>query len=183
MGSMTESVKIKRKIVLVGNPMVGKTSLIRKFVTDQFSDDYIVTVGFKVTSKKLVYPDINKDTDIELTLMIWDIMGQKGYKLTPSTAFQGAKGALMVCDRTRPETLIDLGNMISWLLKITSEIPIIIIANKSDLTDQIKFGEPAVKDIATAFNAPYFITSAKTGENVQMAFNVMGRMILKQQGI
>ena len=180
---MTEQIRIKRKVVLVGDPMVGKTSLVRKYVTDQFSDDYIMTVGFKVTSKKLVYKDTTNNTETELTLMIWDIMGQKQYKLTPITAFQGAKGAIMVCDRTRPETLFNLTNQISWLFNVTTDIPLIILANKSDLTDQIKFGESALKDIGTAFRAPYFTTSAKTGGNVQLAFNVIGRMILKEQGI
>jgi small GTP-binding protein len=180
---MTEDIHIKRKIVLVGDYEVGKTSLLRKFVFDTFSDKYIMSVGLKVTSKKLEYQHSKNNSKITLNLMIWDIMGQKGYKLVPETAFHGAKGALIVCDLTRTETIHNLTFLTSWLFEIASSIPVIFLANKVDLVDKSSLHETAIADIATAFKAPYAITSAKTGENVNLAFNILGRMILKQQGI
>ena len=68
------------KVCLLGDGQVGKTSLIRKFVLDQFSDDYITTVGTKVSKKKLYmeFPDL--DGAVDLTLTIWDILGQKEFK-------------------------------------------------------------------------------------------------------
>jgi small GTP-binding protein len=180
---MPEKLLIKRKIVLIGDAAVGKTSLVRKYVYDQFSDNYIMTVGFKVTSKKLIYPNVNNGTETELNLMIWDVMGQKGYRLIPRTAAYGAKGAILVCDLTRRETLFNLTNLTSMLFEITQPIPIVFIANKNDLTGQFEFGEKAIADISTAYHAPYFITSAKTGENVQNVFELLGKMILKEQKI
>jgi len=179
---MADKIRIKRKIVLVGDPAVGKTSLVRKCVLDAFSDNYIMTVGFKVMSKKMIFKSTDNSTDIELNLMIWDIMGQRGYSLIPQSAFYGSKGAIIVCDITRKETLLNLTNLTNSLFEIISEIPIILIANKNDLTDQFQFDESAIADIAAAYHAPYFITSAKTGVNVEMAFRVLGRMILKEQG-
>src|SRR5437773_8000902 len=66
---------IKRKILLLGDASVGKTSLIRRFVVDKFSDDYITTIGTKVTKKDLRLESPGKVTD--LTFMIWDVLGQK----------------------------------------------------------------------------------------------------------
>jgi len=133
---MSEQVRIKRKIVIVGDPAVSKTSLIRKYVLNMFSDNYIMTVGFKVSSKKLIYNLDNGGCETELTLMIWDIMGQRGYELIPQTAFYGAKGAIMVCDITQKDTLLHLPNLTSSLFEITNEIPIVFLANKYDLKEQ-----------------------------------------------
>jgi GTPase SAR1 family protein len=91
---MSETIQIKRKIVIIGDPMVGKTSLIRKFVLDVFSDDYITTIGTKITRKKLDYPAAENDTKIELSLMIWDVMGQTSHKLAPESAFHGSRGGI-----------------------------------------------------------------------------------------
>jgi len=165
----------------VGYPAVGKTSLVRRFVLDEFTDKYLMTMGFKVSSKKLVYQ--KKDgSEIDLTLMIWDIMGQTSYKLFPEQAFLNAKGAIMVCDLTRKHTLDILVDLTTELFNLTEDMPLIFIANKNDLTKLIKFGEKELSDIAQAFDAPYYITSAKTGENVEKAFRVIGGMVLKKQG-
>ena len=91
---------IKRKILLLGDGAVGKTSFIRRFVVDKFSDDYITTIGTKVTKKDLRIESPSKA--VELTFMIWDVLGQKGYKNIQESAFQGSKGALLVYDVTRP---------------------------------------------------------------------------------
>src|SRR5439155_825420 len=80
--------RIKRKILLLGDGAVGKTSLIRRFVVDKFSDDYITTIGTKVTKKDLRIESPARSTD--LTFMIWDVLGQKGYRGIQDSSFQGA---------------------------------------------------------------------------------------------
>jgi GTPase SAR1 family protein len=74
MASLNE---VKKKIILLGDGAVGKTSLVRKFVVDKFNDKYLHTVGFKITSKDIQIT-IERKTHY-LKLQIWDILGQKGY--------------------------------------------------------------------------------------------------------
>ncbi len=179
---MTNIVQIKRKIVMIGDPSVGKTSLIKKFVLDVFSDQYLTTLGTKITSKKVTYPDEATNREFELTLMIWDIMGQKEYKLIHETAYQGSKGAIVVCDLTRQESLHNLVNWITMLFNVTKSLPIVIVANKNDLVDQIQFGDAELTEIALPYHAQFFKTSAKTGENVEKIFTELGTMMLKEQG-
>ena len=179
---MPEMMQIKRKIVLVGSPAVGKTSLVRRFVKNSFDEKYLATVGFHVSSKKVFYPATNDHTNIELTMMIWDIMGQKEYELTPRKSFEGAKAAIIVCDLTRKATLDSLDELISRLFNITTNIPVLFLANKADLVDQFQFQISDLAEYGTAYNAPYFISSAKTGENVETAFRIIGNRILKEQG-
>lgn len=179
---MPERIQVKRKIVLLGDPAVGKTSLIKKYVLDVFNDQYITTLGTKITSKKLLFPDPENDREFELTLMIWDIMGQKEYKLIHETAYQGSKGAIIVCDITRIETLHNLTAWTTSLFNITQTIPIIFVANKNDKQDQIQFGDTDMTDIISAYKATFFQTSAKTGENVEIIFNELGKKMLMKQG-
>src|SRR3990172_5890618 len=105
---------IKRKVLLLGDASVGKTSLIRRFVVDKFSDDYITTIGTKVTKRDLRLELGNRTVD--LSLMIWDVLGQKGYKGIQESAFRGARGVLLVYDLTRPETRETLGEY--WVPRV-----------------------------------------------------------------
>jgi small GTP-binding protein len=174
---MKKTVSVKKKICLVGDPAVGKTSLIRKYVTDIFDDKYIGTLGTKVTKKRLLIeePEINYD----LTLAIWDILGQKEFQRIQNMAYKGAKGVLLVCDLTRIETLNSLENWYSSIKQITNEIPKVILANKCDLTIH-EFGDDDINTIAKNMNdAPYIITSAKTGDNVNEAFFKMGEFVIQ----
>ncbi len=169
-----EGRQVKRKVLLLGDGAVGKTSLIRKFVTDKFSDDYITTIGTKITKKDLSY-----DEDTTLTLMIWDILGQKGYKSIQSTSYRGAEGAMIVCDLTRKETLDSMVEYwIPELQKVTGPVPMVFVGNKCDLIDQRQISEDDLKAIARKYECKSFASSAKTGENVESLFRSLGREVL-----
>ena len=136
---MEEVLQLTKKIVLLGDPAVGKTSMIRKFVHDIFDDKYISTLGTKVSSKQLIFNHPAKESMVEVKLMIWDIMGQRDYEMFQQSAYMGSQGAIVVCDITRHETLDNLPQWISGLFNVTGEIPIVIIGNKIDITEQKKF--------------------------------------------
>jgi len=92
-----------KKIALAGDWGTGKTSLVRRFVYNLFEDKYIQTIGAKV-SKKTVKLGSKEGTHI-VNLIIWDVLGQKDYRMIHANAFRGLDGAIFVCDLTRMETL------------------------------------------------------------------------------
>src|SRR3989454_1039501 len=160
---------VKRKILLLGDGAVGKTSLIRRFVVDKFSDDYITTIGTKVTKKDLRIESPSKATD--MTFMIWDVLGQKGYRGIQESSFQGAKGALLVYDVTRGETADSLHEYwIPHLLSVTDPIPIVLVANKVDLADSRRKVQEDLDDLKDVLQVDGFVSSAKTGLNVEAGF-------------
>jgi len=175
---MVDVTEIKRKVCLIGDWGVGKTSLVRKYVLDIFSDDYLVTIGTKVY-KKRVKVEENQNKIIDLNLIIWDIMGQKEFQRTQAVAFHGSNGAIIVCDITRKETLDSIYQWRNQLFNATSEIPIIILANKFDLQDIAQVTSKDLNDVAEELNSTFLFTSAKSGENVESAFQEIGRRILK----
>src|SRR5438093_9676315 len=100
---------LKAKVCLVGDVAVGKTSLIKRFVQDQFDDRYIATVGTKVTKKSVDV--VWKGASATLDMMVWDIMGEKGFRaLLRDAYFEGSQGVLAVCDVTRKDTFYDLNH-------------------------------------------------------------------------
>ncbi len=176
---MSELLSLSKKIVLLGDPAVGKTSLIRKFVYDMFNDNYITTLGAKVSRKRLIFDHPTKDIKIEMKFLIWDIMGQKEYAMVQQSAFMGAQGAIIVCDVTRRKTLESSINWITNLFDIAGEIPLVLIGNKCDLSEQKQFQYEDLANFVSAFSAPAFLASAKTGENVEISFTKLGEHIVK----
>ncbi len=182
---------VKRKIVLLGDSSVGKTSLIRRFVHDRFEDSYISTIGSKVSRKELKVTKANEEVD--LTFMIWDILGRTGYTASHARMFAGAHGAILVVDRTRKETLTSLERYwIPLLFDVVENIPLVFAYNKSDLSNDIVIGDKELEDIALRYNiglekalptnlATTYATSAKTGDNVENAFESLGHMMLSDK--
>jgi len=175
---MASENSVKRKICLIGDGGVGKTSLIRRFVLDQFDDKYKATFGTKITKKDLEIKK-GKDNIIDLSLLIWDIMGQEAFKKAQSYAYEGAQGAFIVCDITDQKSLVNVSYWYKDLIKKTKKIPVIILANKNDLKDEAKVKDIDLDKLSKKLNAPYFFTSAKTGENVEAAFHKMGNRLVK----
>ncbi len=170
----------QKKVLILGDGAVGKTSLIRRFVVDKFDDKYILTIGSKVTAKAL---NIEMHGEpIYLKLQIWDILGQKGYQRLYNSTFRGSKGVLLVADITRKETLQNLEDYwIPTIQKFSGNIPFVILANKLDLGKVAKFKEKELREFAGKYEVPSYVTSAKTGENVDLAFQVLGKIMIKSK--
>src|SRR5256884_8881398 len=115
---MVEMQRIKTKVCLVGEAAVGKTSLIRRFVQDDFDDRYITTLGAKVSKREMVF-DMPGRKQLQMDITVWDIMGEKGFRdLLKEAFFHGAKGVLAVADLTRRPTLDDLDDWIDSVVQV-----------------------------------------------------------------
>ena len=115
-----------------------------------------------------------------ITLMIWDVLGQHGYTNTHTSSFDGAHGAILVADFTRRETLINLrDHWLRLLHRTAGQVPVVFIANKTDLVRQRQFREEDIRNMAFSYRAGYFLTSAKTGSHVEEAFQFFGKVLLK----
>ena len=165
-----------KKICLLGDGAVGKTSLIRRFVFDDFSDDYIRTFGTKVT-KKVV--SIGED---KMTLMIWDILGQKRHESLHSAYYKGASGVIVVCDLTRRETFTGIDQWTSSLESVAGKVPIVLLGNKSDLEEERTVAESALEKKSSRLDCSFLLTSAKTGKNVEEAFKLIAELIIEKEG-
>ena len=177
---MTDDVDLTMKVCFLGDSSVGKTSLIKRFVYDIFGDKYLMTMGTKVTKKKMHVEIPEYDKTFNLTFMIWDIIGDIHFRgLLHHSYLFGAAGALIVCDMTRQETLDGLP---SWIESLHAEgdgnIPLLFMLNKSDLKDELKFSEDDVKKFSETYDSPFLSTSAKDGKNVEEAFKIMGRKLI-----
>lgn len=172
---------VKAKVCLVGDIAVGKTSLIKRFVLDTFDDRYIATIGTKVT-KKSVACSWRGEPGL-LDLVIWDIMGEKGFRqLLKESYFEGAHGVLAVCDLTRRDTLTDLYAWIDLARTNAGDVPFVFLGNKADLRAKVVVEEAELAAIAEPRNAPYMFTSAKTGLNVERAFHGLAQEVSRRMG-
>ena len=171
--------RIKIKICLLGDPAVGKTSLIQKYIYNFFGDTYMRTLGTKVSRKVVKFNDPEFETEYEVTMMIWDIMGQKFTSMPLDKYLKMAQGALIVCDITRIETFQSLSSWRKTLYKETGDIPVIYLANKIDLEKNAAIKVSEFDDFCNKEKVNHFVTSAKTGQNVNDAFLKLGRLIVR----
>ncbi len=165
--------RMKAKLVLMGEGGVGKTSLIRRFVLNEYQDTYLHTIGTKVSKIALTVP-FGGDVEVQMDMSIFDIMGQHGFRdLVRETYFHGTQALMAVCDVTRLDSLTALDEWIPSALEIAGDVPVYIIVNKKDLIDRRAFADEQVQKIAEPFGAPWVLTSARTGELVDDAFNAL----------
>jgi len=167
-GSM-ETATFKFKVALLGEGGVGKTSLVRRYVLNEFDDKYLVTIGAK-TSSKVVRLETEQGQEIECHLQVWDVMGQRHFKNLQKNFVKGAQGGIIVSDLTRPDTMKDTENWSEMLFGVTGPIPLVYAVNKCDLLKGSPFKKETLDDILASNKGLIFATSAKTGENVEAMF-------------
>jgi len=170
--------KVTKKICFLGDPAVGKTSLIRRFVINAFDDKYLSTIGANIVKKEMEVPAEEERAAMDLTLMIWDLAGHRTWNSVKQAYYQGTEGAMIVCDITRQHTLTTTIDWIKTLTEITGDIPLILMANKSDLEEEAMFGHAELQEVANATQAPFLLTSAKNGRNVAEGFELLTKMLV-----
>lgn len=149
-----------RKVVLTGNFGVGKTSLFNRFINNTFSDKYLTTIGVKVNKKTV---DVNGR---QVNLLIWDIAGEVDQDKVPVSYFLGTSAILYVYDLTRPLTYARVMEDLQYLKKISPTTVIKLVGNKTDLVPKELLEQRLVE---MEFQTDW-LTSAKTGENVEELF-------------
>jgi len=163
------------KVCLLGDGAVGKTSLIRKFVFDEFDDGYLATIGTKITKKPMTL--VSGEEAFNLTLMISDIVGQVEFERIHKQYYRGSKAGIFVCDLTRTETLRSVDWWLESFRQVTGNVPIVLLGNKSDLKERRAVSDSDLAKYASRFGCSHYITSAKTGINVEKAFLEVGRAL------
>eukprot|EP01113_Clastostelium_recurvatum_P010455 TRINITY_DN15203_c0_g1_i1.p1 TRINITY_DN15203_c0_g1~~TRINITY_DN15203_c0_g1_i1.p1 ORF type:complete len:220 (-),score=31.64 TRINITY_DN15203_c0_g1_i1:84-698(-) len=168
------------KIIVVGDSGCGKTSLIHRYVQGVFSDKLRGTIGVDFALKLLHW-----DTETNVTLQLWDVAGQERYGHMTGVYYREAVGAMVVFDVTRPPTFEavekwkrDLDN------KLGTDLPVVLLANKSDLPETFLHGREHQMDTFCITNRllNWFKTSAKDGRNVDTAFKFLIHHVLAAAG-
>jgi len=174
--------EIDRKLVLLGDGKVGKTSLITRFLEKSFSPGYVPGTGLRVFSKTLefAYPNLI----VNMRMGIWDTAGQKWYTRIREPAFEGAHGIIIISDLSRPETIASLEDFwIGEIKKSTKHPPIAIVGNKLDLITKNSRIIDLLEEIGARNGVEVFLTSAKMGENVDNVFRLVGEKFIKEMAI
>jgi len=163
------------KIITCGEGGVGKTTLLYRYIEGRFLADTLMTIGVQFHLKEL------EMEGKRILLQVWDFGGQEHFRPLLRSYAQGARGALLLFDLTRPSSL----NMIEqWVNICRSEdphLPIIFLGTKLDLTDQITIEDRFALKFKEKYNFfEYLKISSKTGEKVDLAFELLAQELVKK---
>ena len=165
------------KIIVVGDSGVGKNALTLQFSKSIYLKDYRMTIGVNFHIKTI--PIETKDGPIKARLQLWDMGNQEQFRSLRPLYYHDSLGAVLVFDLTTPSSFEHLPQWIEEVrYHVKSEIPLIIVGNKSDLVDQRQVSSKKINAFTKIFNVYYMETSAKTDEGVDVCFYMLTRLIL-----
>ena len=177
------------KIVLLGDGMVGKTSLRYRYLDKGFTSNYLATLGADFAIKELDYMNYH------IRFQIWDLAGQVRFETLRKSFYIGAQSALILYDVTNRQSYNNVKNWLNefWTHNGKGKMPVVLIGNKIDLRgngvddiskdEGINLAKNIQEDNKTNFTIPYVETSAKTGENIDLAFKTITDHYLKLYNI
>lgn len=167
----------KFKIAIVGDPGVGKTSLILRYTNNAFRRQYLPTLGVVVSDK------VFNVEDSTIQLVLWDIAGQVKFETMRQQFYLGSDAILLVFDLTNRKSF---ENISDWYLDIKKQLKTsrdligFIVGNKNDLVNDIKIDSSKAMELAAFRNLDYIETSALSGENVDLAFNKLAERLYEK---
>lgn len=169
---------ITQKICLLGDFNVGKTSLVRRFIEDKFSDRYLSTVGVKVSRKSL---NVTTETQRhQLNLLIWDLEGNTKFKSITPNYLKGASGSIIVADLSRSDTLDNLTQHLRLFFEVNPQGQVAVALNKADLIPPEKLAKLVencqLPDFPRVLGV--YTTSAKTGDRIEQMFQELATVLV-----
>lgn len=171
------SFQLTLKVVLAGEPAVGKTSIVRRWTQKTFRDDYLPTIGVDIYTFSSIH-----DTAIgrvRVLWQIWDLAGHPEFSSVDEAFFENARGVFLVYDVSRPDTLVAIPNWFNRAVKRAHPTAVyVLVGNKVDLRETQpcvteEQGREMAQRLAKALGREvmYVETSAKTGFNIRSLFD------------
>lgn len=162
------------KVITAGDGGVGKTTLLYRYIEGTFLADTRMTIGVEFFLKELNIEG-NK-----ILLQIWDFGGQEHFRPLLTSYATGARGALLLFDLTRPTSLQRIDQWVNICRQNNPEIPIIFLGTKLDLIDIDTIDDEFTSKFIEEYNFfNYLKISSKTGENVDLAFELLAKELVK----
>jgi len=168
------------KILLLGDATVGKTSLIQRYINDEYSQTYITTIGIDKSRKTL------KVNNVQVKLEIWDTAGQEKFRAINKQFYKGTDCVILTFDLNNKKSIININYWIGQLYQENKieNLGIVLVGTKKDLlndgnNDKVEKSE--IDDAIERYKIKYFETSSKTGENVKEVFNYLIRLTLSKK--
>lgn len=165
---------IQKKICMIGDFAVGKTSLIRRFVFNQFDEKYLTTIGVHITRKEI---ELDKHT---VQLMIWDLAGEDGFHKVSESYLAGSTAAIIVGDLSRPQTLDNMTKHVGTFQELQGDLPYVLAFNKEDLIRSDFNADKFAREYGLENSYPSFRTSSKSGNNVEAMFTRIASMLIDE---
>ena len=166
---------VEYKIILVGDSGVGKTSILKKFINNEFNEDIKCTINIDFFSKS-----IKIDKNLYTNLKIYDTAGQEKYRALIKQYYQGTDGIILVFDLTNENSFNKLKSWINEVSDNTEKAQIILVGNKADLIER-KIDEETAENFAKQRDMKYIETSAKEGTNILLLFEELALDINKKK--
>lgn len=165
------------KMVLIGDSAVGKSCLLIRFADDDFTENYVTTIGVDFRFRTL------RIEDYSVKLQIWDTAGQERYRTITNAYYRGADGIIVVFDLASKESFL---NIHDWLKEVKKSAPedtmILVFANKWDLYDERQVSDEDIQNFTERTGIEVIETSAKSAENVEKGFLMLtSKLIEKRQ--
>jgi small GTP-binding protein len=159
----------KKKICMVGQFGVGKTSLVRRFVDSDFDERYHSTIGVKIDRKDVAIGSVS------VTMMLWDLAGEDDLAQLRVSHLRAASGYILVADGCRAASLAKAIELQQRIAHQLGPLPFVLVLNKADLRDRWEVQDAALSE----HGWPTFETSAKAGTGVEEMFRALAGKLLE----